>query len=59
VATAAGGVSLGKLRPGESLYLAWNYSVAGGTYTAYAQALAIDDIVIKAEASPQTVLIVR
>jgi hypothetical protein len=59
VATAAGGVSLGKLRPGESLYLAWNYSVAGGTYTAYAQALAIDDIVIKADASPQTVLIVR
>ncbi len=59
VATAVGEVGLGKLQPGASLYLAWNYSVAGGTYTAYAQALAIDDIVIKAEASPLTVLILR
>lgn len=31
---------------GGSLYLAWNYSVASGTTTSNAQALAIDDITI-------------
>ena len=51
--------SLDGLQPGASLYLAWNYSVAEGSYTAYGQALAIDDVVIQALAPPQTLLIVR
>ena len=51
--------SLDGLQPGASLYLAWNYSVAEGSYTAYSQALAIDDVVIQALAPPQTLLIVR
>ena len=32
--------------PGATFYLAWNYSVASGTTTSNAQALAIDDIAI-------------
>ena len=32
--------------PGAAVYLAWNYSVASGTTTTNAQALAIDDIAV-------------
>lgn len=48
-----------KLWPGEALYLAWGYSVAVGTLTTYAQALGIDNVVIKAHASPGTMLLLR
>jgi hypothetical protein len=48
-----------KLPPGESLYLAWNYSVAEGFTTTYAQALAIDNVVIRARAPRQSLLLVR
>ncbi len=41
--------SLGQsLAASSSLYLAWNYSVASGTTTSYAQALGVDDISIQA-----------
>ena len=64
---AAPGVSvrcagtLGPLRllPGTSFYLAWHYQVAAGTATTYAQALGLDNIVIKPHGPPQTLLILR
>jgi hypothetical protein len=59
VASATGEPAVAKLPPGQSFYLAWNYSVAAGTTTTYAQALAIDNVVIKALAPPQTLLILR
>lgn len=34
------------LAAGSSLYLAWNYSVATGTTTSYAQALGVDDVFV-------------
>ena len=39
------------LTSGNSIYLAWNYSVTSGTTTTYAQALGIDDVVITAHGS--------
>ena len=48
-----------KLPPGASLFLAWNYSVAEGSTTTYAQALAIDNVVIRARAPRQSLLLVR
>ncbi|MBK7212178.1 MAG: chitobiase/beta-hexosaminidase C-terminal domain-containing protein [Bacteroidales bacterium] len=38
------------LIPGDSLYLAWNYSVSSGTTSSNAQALGVDDISIVASA---------
>lgn len=37
-------LSAAPLAAGSSLYLAWNYSVATGTTTSYAQALGVDDV---------------
>ena len=53
--------TLGPLRllPGASLYLAWHYQVAAGTATTYAQALGIDNVVIKPHGPPQTILLLR
>ena len=48
-----------KLPPGASLFLAWNYSVAEGSTTTYAQALAIDNVAIRARAPRQSLLLVR
>lgn len=39
------------LDPGNSLYLAWNYSVTSGSTTSNAQALGIDDVSIQANQS--------
>ncbi len=36
---------------GESIYLAWNYSVTAGTYTSFSQALGIDNVSITANAA--------
>ena len=58
-AAVAGELAVAQLQPGQSLYLAWNYSVAEGSTTSSAQALAIDNIVIKAHAPKQTILIVH
>ncbi len=40
------------LNPGGFLYFAWNYSVASGSLTASAQALALDDVMIIPIAKP-------
>jgi DNA/RNA endonuclease G (NUC1) len=40
---------------GGTFYLAWNYSVASGSTTTNAQALAIDNISIAGVAAPQTI----
>lgn len=39
------------LTPGATLYLAWNYSVASGTFTSNAKALGIDNVSIQAAAA--------
>ncbi len=39
------------LAVGESIYLAWNYSVTSGTYTSYSQALGLDNVSITANAA--------
>nr|MBP8782084.1 hypothetical protein [Paludibacteraceae bacterium] len=39
------------LAVGESIYLAWNYSVTSGTYTSYSQALGLDNVSIIANAA--------
>lgn len=39
------------LAVGESIYLAWSYSVASGTYTSNAQALGLDNVSITANAA--------
>ncbi|MFB9864049.1 choice-of-anchor J domain-containing protein [Rufibacter immobilis] len=44
------------LAAGETLYLAWNYSVTSGSTTSNAQALGIDDIVIEADNTPPTLV---
>lgn len=43
------------LAVGNSLYLAWNYSVATGTTTSNAQALGIDDVTITATAAANSI----
>ena len=39
------------LAVGESIYLAWNYSVTSGTYTSFSQALGLDNVSITANAA--------
>ena len=39
------------LAVGESIYLAWNYSVTSGTYTSFSQALGLDNVSIIANAA--------
>jgi hypothetical protein len=39
-------LSSAPIAPGSRLYLAWNYSVQNGTVTTFAQALAVDDVVV-------------
>jgi len=60
-ATVRCAATLGPLNllPGESLYLAWHYRVADGTTTSSAQALAIDNVMLKPHAKPRTIFIVR
>lgn len=55
----AGELATLKIVPGASCYLLWSYSIISGSNYSNAQALALDNIVIKALAPPQTVLILR